>query len=241
MIAHDIIAKLEKKYAPPSWAFFTEVKSSVGFGNRRADGIAFGMWRSIGLQVQGFEVKVDRADWLREIKDASKSDEIFRYCDRWWVVTGEKEIIQPGELPDTWGHMQLTGNGFKVVVKAPKLTPDPLTREFVAEILRRQFDSSRRPENLQLEYSRGFENGKAAATPHDLKYEVELSKKLRKAIDEFEKKSGIQIQEWSAGDVGKAVRAVLDCGAEKVKEDLQYALGTIERTAEQIKKAMEAL
>lgn len=127
MNAYEIIARLERKYAPPSWAFFTEVKSSVGFGSRRADGVAVAMWRSLGLEIHGFEVKCSRPDWLNELKDAGKSDEIFQYCDRWWIVAADKAIIKDGELPPTWGLQVPNGHGVKVVVRAPKLKPVALT------------------------------------------------------------------------------------------------------------------
>lgn len=228
--AYQVISRIEKKYCAPSWAFFTEVKSSVGFGSRRADGIAVAMWRSLGLEIHGFEVKCSRADWLKELKDGGKSDEIFRYCDRWWVVVGDATIVRDGELPPTWGLQLPHGNGLKVAHKAPKLKPDPLTIWFLAEILRRQFDSAKRPETLELEYQRGLEDGKRQATPYDLKYQIEQSEKLSKTIEEFEKASGIRIRDWNSGEVGAAVRVVLDCGTERLRERLTWARNEVAST-----------
>lgn len=221
--AYQVIALLEKKYCAPSWAFFKEVKSSVGFGNRRADGLAVAMWRSLGLEIHGFEVKCSRADWLNELKDGGKSDEIFRYCDRWWVVVGDASIVHDGELPPTWGLQVPHGRGLKVAHKAPKLKPDSLTTWFLAEVLRRQFDSAKRPAILNLEYERGFAAGKERATSADLRYEVEKAEKQRKTVEEFEKAAGIRIQDWNAGDVGAAVKVILECGTEKLRDRLTWA------------------
>jgi len=229
--AYEIIAKLEKKYAPPSWGFFTEVKSSVGFGNRRADGIAVAMWRSLGLEIHGFEVKCSRADWLNELKDGGKSDEIFKYCNRWWIVIGDASIVKDGELPPTWGLQTPHGQGLKVLVKAPKLDPDPLTVWFVAEILRRHFDSMKRPEKLQAEYHRGLEAGKAQAVPFEMKYAVEQADKLKRRVEEFEQSSGVKIDDWRHGkNVGAAVKAILDLGPAKIKDKLAFARGEVSRT-----------
>jgi hypothetical protein len=240
MNAHEIILRLERKYAPPSWAFFTEVKSSVGFGNRRADGIAVAMWRSLGLEVHGFEIKRSRADWLKELKDGGKSDEVFQYCDRWWIVAADNSIIKDGELPPTWGLQVANGRGLQIVVKAPKLKPIPLTIWFVAEILRRSFDSAKRPENLEIEYQRGFDAGKAQATPFDLKWEKEQKQKLEKRIAEFEAASGVKIDLWrEPKDIGSAVKAVLEHGPGKIKQDLKFARDEIQRLLDKFDKVLE--
>lgn len=238
--AYEIISRLEKKYAPPSWSFFSEVKSSVGFGNRRADGIAVAMWRSLGLEIHGFEVKTNRTDWLRELKDASKSDEIFKYCDRWWVVVSEQKIVEDGELPPTWGMQVANKNGLRLAVKAPKLTPVPLTTAFVAEILRRQFNSSKRPEALELEFQRGVDCGKERATSLEMKYEIERAEKTRKAIEEFEKVSGVRINDWHAGDIGAAVKAVLDYGPERIQEHLEYWKREVEIILKKVNESIAA-
>lgn len=60
--------------------------------------------------IHGFEVKVSRADWLREkhthdeeFPAAWKSYPWGRYCTHWWLVVPHKDIVQPGELPEGWG------------------------------------------------------------------------------------------------------------------------------------------
>jgi hypothetical protein len=240
--AREVIAKLERKYAPPSWGFFTEVKSSVGFGERRADGIAVAMWRSLGLEIHGFEVKCSRSDWLAELKDAGKSDEIFKYCNRWWIVLGDASIVRDGELPPTWGLQVPDGRGLKIRVKAPKLAPVPLTVHFIAEILRRHFDSMKRPEQLQQEYQRGLEAGKAQATPYDLKYEAEQAKKLKKRLEDFEKASGVKVDHWKdAGEIGQAVKLVMDCGPEQIKERFSYSLEELKRLVQDLEKGIAKL
>lgn len=238
---HQVITRLEKKYCAPSWGFFTEVKDSVGYGHRRADGIAIAMWRSLGLEIHGFEVKVSRSDWLNELKDGGKSDVIFKYCDRWWIIVGDASIVREGELPPTWGLQVPHGTGLKVDRKAPKLKPEPLTVQFVAELLRRHLKSQSRPEALQLEYERGFADGKEKATPSDLKYQIERAEKQKKVIEEFEKASGLSIYDWNAGEIGHAVKALVECGPKKIIDDLEYARSCLTRPLEEFKKAIQEL
>jgi hypothetical protein len=86
--------------------------------------------------VHGFEVKVSRGDWQRELQKPEKAEAIMRYCDHWWIVT-PKGLVRDGELPPTWGLYELDGRGLRCAVQAPKLDATPLTREFVAAMVRR--------------------------------------------------------------------------------------------------------
>ena len=126
---------LRRRYASPEWAFLEEVRNQTGYQKkveRYADGVAVNLWPSRGLEVLGFEIKARRGDWVKELKDPSKSVEIQQYCDRWWVVAGGRNIVQPGELPPTWGLMVVHGNGGKrrlvCTQEAPKLDSKPLDK-----------------------------------------------------------------------------------------------------------------
>lgn len=127
---------LRARHAPPEWAFMEEVAPATGGGTRYADAVAVHLWASRGHEVVGYEVKVSRSDWLRELKQPEKAEPVMRYCDRWFVVT-EKDCVRPGELPINWGHMERRGTRLVQVVPAPRLTPEPLTRAFFASLMRR--------------------------------------------------------------------------------------------------------
>lgn len=81
--------------------------------------------------LHGHEVKVQRSDWLRELRDPSKADAWRRYCDRWWLVTPHG-VAKPEELPAGWGLI-VAG---RVVVQAPVLDPDPMPATTRAALLR---------------------------------------------------------------------------------------------------------
>lgn len=128
--AHNGAANLGK-YIP-----LTQVASSTGGANNIADVMILGAWHSSGNELEGFEVKVSRADWLNEVKNPAKCLPSKQYCHKWWLVIADASMVKDGELPDDWGMMVADRGVLKVVKKAPKLTPVPLTIDFVASLLR---------------------------------------------------------------------------------------------------------
>lgn len=96
-----------------------------------ADFIALDKYSS-AQAIHGHEVKVSRADWLTELRDLSKSERIKRYCNFWWLVVSDAGIVKDGELPEGWGLMVKSGDGLRAKVKAPVLSPEPLTLDFIA-------------------------------------------------------------------------------------------------------------
>ena len=96
-----------------------------------ADFIAIDKYSS-SQAIHGHEVKVSRSDWLTELRDLSKSERVKRFCDFWWLVVSDASILKDGELPEGWGLLVKAGTKLRAKVKAPRLTPDPLTLDFVA-------------------------------------------------------------------------------------------------------------
>lgn len=203
--AADVIAALAKRYEPPAWAFLEQVADGTGSNQSRwADAVAMSVWPSRGLDVHGFEVKVSRYDLLNELKNPIKSEAVMKYCDYWWVVLGSPDIIQPGELPPTWGQLSMHGSRLMCDTQAPRLTPIAIDRTFVASVLR----------NFKKADSGIVEAAKISAYEEGYKRGVEEQKRiaggLPQRVADFERASGISIGEWNAGDIGAAVRTVLD-------------------------------
>jgi len=131
---------MQAQFCQPNYTVIFEVPNEV---SARQDGycdaLVMSMWRSQGLNLDGFEFKVSRSDWLRELKNFGKSAKFFDYCDRWYLVTpADIEVVKPGELPQDWGHMRITPEG-KVTVPwaAKKLEPTKsIDRGFLAAIMR---------------------------------------------------------------------------------------------------------
>ena len=156
------------------WIIAEHVRSSAGFDARRtADALAIDTWPSKGLELHGFEVKCSRSDWLAELRQPDKAEAFRRYCDRWWLVTSDRTIVRD-DLPDGWGHMTMAtqwverhvymdvwrpewrecrlGSDWarvptttlRRVKPAPKLAPEPVTRDILATIMRATAITARR-------------------------------------------------------------------------------------------------
>jgi hypothetical protein len=226
MIASDILAMLRSRYAPPTWTFFGEVFASVGGGGTRADGIAVAMWRSRGLEIHGFEVKVSRADWLRELKKPDKAEEIFSYCDRWFLVTSDDSIVKDAELPPKWGWLVPRGSNLCVKAKAGELQSVPLTKWFLCSIIRmahREIEKAR-AEDPEGKISAAYKVGRARgeeASRYERRSATDKLERQSKMISDFEQASGLRLSSWSAGKIGEAVRFVVDGGLEGQRSALQ--------------------
>lgn len=103
---------LLEKYPLPQYATFPELASGTGLSAQtRADLVVMGIWPSRGLELQGFEIKNSRQDWLNELKNPSKAEEIARYCHYWWLVVADLKIIRDDEIPANWGVITLSDSG----------------------------------------------------------------------------------------------------------------------------------
>lgn len=214
----NVMTALRERYPPNAYAFLAEVSDGTGsHRSRSADAIVMSLWPSRGLDLMGFEVKVSRSDWIKELEDPSKADAVCRYCDRWYVVAGNPGIVLAGELPPTWGLIERKGEKLVVAVDAPKLKPIPFDRSFIAAVMRRTYEQldGYRLQTVQLaqEYSMGVEAGrKAEEALTQRRFENANSQlkqqysDLRANVEAFEKASGISLWGWNKGrEIGEAV------------------------------------
>jgi hypothetical protein len=236
------------RFPEKSCVFLPNVADRTGFVNRRADAIAMQLWPSRGLTLEGVEIKVSRQDWLKELEQPEKADAIFRYCDHWWLAAPEG-VVQPGELPKTWGLLTITAgstvpkkgaprdmaNDYKVVeaVTAPK-NPDVQepSRLFLASLLR----SFQKHESLEAQE----EKIRAEATQSvwalfddRLKKETERLREERDRnqglIEAFRQAAGFQFSIWDADQlrrVGAVVRGLL-----KAEDQPRAAAAQLERAS----------
>lgn len=131
-------------------AFLAQVRNAAGFdANRTFDAVTVGLWPSRGLPVDVWEIKVSRSDWLNELRKPAKAEDACKIADRFWIVA-PKGCVKDGELPPTWGLLEVHGDGtdakpwkLKVKHQAPWLPersqrakPPPLDRGLVVGLLR---------------------------------------------------------------------------------------------------------
>jgi hypothetical protein len=226
MRADDCIRALQSRFGSPAYALIEQVANGTGGRARRwADAIAISLWPSRGLSVHGFEIKVTRRDWLDELHNPAKSAPVQAYCDHWWVV-GPQDLVREGELPKTWGLIEVTSKlKPTVVVQAPELEPKALDRSFVAAVLRRAAEAH--DGIAQRERAIGREQGAAEGAGElaaRLKRAESQLAELWQSVRAFEAASGVRINDWNGGKIGEAVRVVQQHGvdlAATLRQDAQ--------------------
>jgi hypothetical protein len=223
MTASEIVKLLAKRYKPPLFAFFPEFRNATGFdATRSADAVAMGLYQSRGLALHGFEIKVQRADWLRELKDVSKAHAIGKHCDRWWVVA-PVGVIQPGEVPDAWGWMEAGARGLRGKTEAPlrNVHPEgrfaPMPRSLVASLVQRAMGGNGvvSADDLAKIKGEAFENGRRHERS-TMGGSADRLADLEKEVAAFLKASGISSLKWEGKQVGERLALLRSMGDEGV-------------------------
>jgi len=237
---------VEKKFCRPHWIFMREFRNGTGFSaSRSADALAVGLYQSRGQLIIGFEQKLSRSDWMRELRDADKAEPICQYTDHWNIVVPEVGIVHLDELPPTWGLIVASGQRLKTIRTAPRLPAKPVSRNFMASIIKRAVDSAVRPyltskdEKMEQAEDHGFERGKQLADRA-----VEKLEALQKQVREFEASSGIHIAPYQdMHKLGDAVRAVMSSGdiADSVRRQTSYALNQLRTLVGTLERELDAL
>jgi hypothetical protein len=206
--AAKVVAAIARRYRPPAWALFEQVANGTGFSaSRWADVMAMSIWPSHGLHLHGFEVKVSRNDWLRELKNPAKA-EIANQCDYWWLVVGGAGIAELHEVPDAWGLLELSHGKLYTRRQAPKRDAVELGRPMLAAILRRAAEGmvpeSSIEDRIEESYRRGRDRGANDAEVAGVRALRELET-LRESVAMFERKSGLSINGYNGEHLGAKV------------------------------------
>lgn len=199
--AHSLEMLLRAKHAAPSWAYLTNVADATGSARGRyCDGLAMGLWPSIGLELHGYEIKVSRGDWTREMQDHSKGETFAQYCDYWWVAA-PAGVVKVEELPATWGLVEPLGDATRVRKMATKnRKPKPIGRNFLAALLRRVVEQSPAEHLLEAAVRKAKEEGLALghSRTSDSNHLEQLTR-LAEVVRQFEEASGIKLTSYADG------------------------------------------
>lgn len=216
---------------------------------RRCDAVALGMWQSSGRLIQGFEVKISRSDWLRELKDVTKADPFIEQCDRWWLVTGHQAVAKSEEIPDAWGWMTATKTGLRIQ-RPPKPLPqdkDTMRRLWAFALLRVAADRSAENETMRTANEKRQAEWQRQADER-LKSEIArinpAYERLREQVDKFEAASGMKLEDWRLGNVGKLARrlnAISEDGYSGFTRLLQGQLRSLKSLSGEIEQALAAV
>jgi hypothetical protein len=151
---------------------------------RRCDLLRIGMWASRGHRIIVHELKVSRADFLKELEDPAKAEAWWPYCHEFWIVAPDR-LIDPGELPDGWGLMVPPPDSrrrkFKVVKQAASKDPQ-VTPLLMVEIARR-VDNARLAEIAQLNSEHRSQLYGAVAAEKHRRVERSIPQDVRDRLD----------------------------------------------------------
>lgn len=247
----------------PEWAYMEHVRDAAGFAAKRtADALALHLWPSRGHELHGYEVKVSRGDWLRELKEPEKAEGWCTVVDRWWIVA-PKGVVKD-DLPSSWGLLEPRKKGdgevLHVTVPAPVLRPvadrTPITRSLLVPMLRAAGAALAMTPNdkaIADAKEQGRAEGRAAAEKDRAhgrdwrslyEQESERARGLRETLREIETASGGGLGLWTdparAREVGAAVRTVLrgDQAVQQARAQVERAVKTLTDSAEHMQRTI---
>ncbi|KKX24338.1 hypothetical protein [Rhizobium sp. LC145] len=221
----DIRAGMSKRWAAPEYAIMWEVSNATGGGAKRyADAVIMSLWPSRGLELHGVEIKISRSDWRREAADPSKAEAIARFCDRWYIHTAPGVIDDLSDVPPAWGLREFDGRAWKTIREAEKNNPEPITRSFLAALLRRADETmrlmideaTREARDRQAEEMQRFRETRSKEIDEAAARRTAHLENASKNIGLFEAAFGKDFStNWGVDHaaVGRAARALSECGS----------------------------
>ena len=195
---------IRDRFPENEFAVMREVGSSSGFARRRADFVLMNLWPSRGNAITGIEVKSYRSDWKKELSTPQKADDIFGYCDFWYLVTTADGVANEDEIPENWGWLHVKGDKLVLKKKSPKLSPKPLTKGFVSCMLRRAVAKEGYIHKSEIQETIEREKVAALTSANHINTELKSELDSLKAIHlKFQQMTGVDLNSftgyrWSA-------------------------------------------
>lgn len=192
-------------FAPPHFAYLTQVRNGTGFQKRArtADAVAMGTWPSRGIHLHGIEIKVDLQDFKREVANPEKAEDIAKYCHYWWLAVTHEKVAPLEMVPANWGLLVVSEDGTKMRVakEAAKLTPIPPDHLLLASVMRKMAEEYIHVGSLRdwkAEQRRELEETATRNAKFQSDTAIAGMKKNNELIAKVEAALGCRINEWNA-------------------------------------------
>jgi hypothetical protein len=236
---------LENKFKLPWHAFFPQFRDATGWdSSRTADAISIGLYSSHGLELRGFEIKVNRSDWLTELKATKKAMAVLQYCDQWWIAT-IPGIVKPDEVPNSWGIYELKGKKLIVVREAKELKPVPMEKYFLASIVQRALGGPQTIEEKEagiredVAYQKGLKEGEEKERKRH-GHDVMECKRIMEAHEAFEEKTGLSLWDKNQAErVVEQIRLLQEMQSGKLLKNAKWMLEGYQNALDRFKQSME--
>lgn len=232
------------RYPQPEW----HIESEFTLHRRRLDVVAFNLWGARGYRSVGFELKVSRGDWIRELTNFQKSTEWVAVVDEFYIVTPPK-LISVEELPAGWGLLEFTGSRMLTKQQPEIRTNRQMPREIFARILSRTISRETAAE-YQARYLASEQLRKEAEerVGGDLKREVENARAerdgLRTMYRELVDAIGLRPGEFRAHERAlRAARVFSDAKGDQIalQRSLRASVTEMSAYVERLRQAAAAI
>lgn len=136
--AADALAALRRRYHDPARYFvLTEVGNYTGLNcTSWIDAVVVSLWPSDGLFRRAFEVKVSRADFVREIAQPKKNEWARARMNEFYYIAPGNVIKTLDEVPEGCGWLKLTRGGLTMIKVAAINKAAPVDATLLATALR---------------------------------------------------------------------------------------------------------
>lgn len=156
--AQEVYVALQQRHPEPEWLYMPQVRTKTGGSDtvgadldsvRYLDAFAMNCYESKGFRRVGYEIKVSRGDWLRELEDPRKRAQGYFLCHEFWYAVApgvyhagdEVDVSIRGKkwtnALDGCGIIEVQPDGtLRVIRRATKREAWPMPDTFVASLLR---------------------------------------------------------------------------------------------------------
>ena len=102
--ADDILLHLNDMYSDTNqYVCAAEVSPRTGAWERRIDFLVMHCYDSEQLKIQGYEIKISKADLKRELEDPDKHAVFFDAIDFYWLIAPKQVVDNIELIPPKWG------------------------------------------------------------------------------------------------------------------------------------------
>lgn len=231
---------LAKAYPSPAYVMMPQVRNGTGYARKRtrtADALAASVWPSRGLYLTGFEIKVSRGDWRKELADPQKAADMQQYC-RYWYVVAPDGVVDVGEVPDNWGLIVVNSTSVKNAKAAPALEHKQPDMLLLCSVLRASTETMVPRSEVESMVEDKLDTHVKSMNQSSVRRIQELERQIR----EFEEASGVTLgSAWEAGNIGAAVKFVRESGVMGARSIVERLRNSILNTAHALDRALKGM
>ena len=196
MIAAQIEAALASRYSGRGWANFFQYRPMTSYEASLSsiDLLAVGLWRKHGDKIIAHEIKVERSDFLRDLKQFKKKHGIALEISHEFYYVCPWSLIKRDEIPEVAGLMYADKNHVLKIVKPAVLRElDAIPIQFFQGFAR-EFGNKVSLTKIPLKYlgkdisQKDFET--LLEEKRDWDFDRKVEEKAKELIQEKEEKEG---------------------------------------------------